>query len=37
MSIKRNGYKNYNKECKLEAIRLMSLSDKPSDEIAADY
>ncbi len=36
MSIKRTGYKNYNKECKLEAIRLMSLSDKPSAENAAE-
>ena len=36
MSIKRTGYKTYTKEFKLEAIRLMSLSDKPSAEIAAE-
>jgi transposase len=35
LSIKRTGYKTYTKEFKLEAIRLISLSDKPSAEIAA--
>jgi transposase-like protein len=33
MNIKRTGYKIYTKEFKLEAIRLMSLSDKPSAEL----
>lgn len=37
MSIKRTGYKTYPKEFKLEAIRLISLSDKPSAEIAAEF
>jgi transposase len=36
MSIKRTGYKTYTKEFKLEAIRLMSLSGKPSAESAAE-
>jgi transposase-like protein len=36
MSIKRTGYKTYTKEFKLEAFRLMSLSDKPLAENAAE-
>jgi transposase len=36
ISIKRTGYKTYTKEFKLEAIRLISLYDKPSAEIAAE-
>lgn len=36
MCIKRTSYKTYTKEFKLEAIRLMSGSDKPSAEIAAE-
>ena len=34
MSIKRRPYKTYPKEFKLEAVRLMSESDKPASEIA---
>ncbi len=36
MSSQRKPYKTYTKEFKLEAIRLMSESDKPSAEIAAE-
>lgn len=36
MSTKRKPYKNYTKEFKLEAVRLMSESDKPATEIAAE-
>lgn len=36
MSSKRMPYKTYTKEFKLEAIRLMNQSDKPSAEIAGE-
>ena len=36
MNSKRKPYKTYTKELKLEAIRLMSESDKPSAVIAAE-
>ena len=36
MNSKRKPYKTYTKEFKLEAIRLMSESDKPSAVIAAE-
>ena len=34
MSRKRQPYKTYTKEFKLEAIRLMNESDKPAAEVA---
>jgi len=36
MTKKRQPYKTYTKEFKLEAVRLMKESDKPSAEIAAE-
>lgn len=36
MNSKRKPYNTYTKEFKLEAIRLMTQSDKPSAEIAAE-
>lgn len=36
MTKKRAPYKTYTKEFKLEAVRLMTESDKPSSEIAAE-
>ena len=36
MSSKRQPYKTYTKEFKMEAIRLMAQSDRPSAEIAAE-
>ena len=36
MNSKRKPYKTYTKEFKLEAVRLMTLSEKPSAEIAAE-
>ena len=36
MTRKRQPYKTYTKEFKLEAVRLMQTSDKPSSEIAAE-
>ena len=36
MTRKRQPYKTYTKEFKLEAVRLMKESDKPSAEIAAE-
>ena len=36
MTKKRAPYKTFTKEFKLEAVRLMKLSDKPSSEIAAE-
>ena len=36
MSISRKPYKTFTKEFKLEAVRLMSESNKPAAEIAAE-
>ncbi|MFW5451141.1 MAG: transposase [Methylophagaceae bacterium] len=36
MTDKRKPYKTYTKEFKIEAVRLMSSSDKPSSELAAE-
>ena len=36
MTDKRKPYKTYTKEFKLEAVRLMIKSDKPSSELAAE-
>ena len=36
MTHKRNPYKNYTKEFKLEAVRLMREADKPASEIAME-
>jgi len=36
MTDKRKPYKTYTKEFKIEAIRLMNESDKPSSELAAE-
>ena len=36
MSTKRKPYKTYTKDFKLEAVRLISESDKPAAEIAAE-
>lgn len=35
MNSKRKPYKTYTKEFKVEAIRLMNVSDRPSSELAA--
>jgi len=35
MNSKRKPYKTYTKEFKVEAIRLMNASDRPSSELAA--
>jgi transposase len=35
MTSKRKSYKTYTKEFKLEALRMMDESDRPSSEIAA--
>ena len=34
MTKKRNPYKTYTKEFKLEALRLMETSDRPASEVA---
>lgn len=36
MTNKRKPYKTYSKEFKIEAVRLMGKSDKPSSELAAE-
>ena len=36
MKSKRRAYKTYTREFKLEAVRLMQTSDRPSAEIAAE-
>ena len=36
MTRKRKPYKTYTREFKLEAVRLMQTSDRPSSEIAAE-
>ena len=36
MTNKRKPYKTYTREFKIEAVRLMNESDKPSSELAAE-